>query len=110
MRCFFVETKEFSQQILIKNNGYYRNEGTISLPSFLLKVLFSNIVAFRREKKKIRLISIDIGLYFEKRAANLYTNEQNSYFYVKIGLWILTTNFTSTALLKVYKIILVINI
>jgi hypothetical protein len=27
-------------------------------------------------------------------------NAQNSYYYVKIGFWILTTNFTKTALNK----------
>ena len=36
---------------------------------------------------------------FEKRANKINTNAQNSYYYVKIGFWILTTNFTKTALI-----------
>ena len=37
---------------------------------------------------------------FEKRAANLIGMQKNNSFYVKIGLWILTTNFTKTAINK----------
>jgi hypothetical protein len=35
-----------------------------------------------------------LALIYEKRACKLYIRAQNNFFYVKIGLWILTTIFT----------------
>ena len=40
---------------------------------------------------------------FEKRVATKIRMYKKSSFYVKIGLWILTTNFTKTAFIKKEK-------
>jgi len=37
---------------------------------------------------------LTLDFIFEKRAANFIRRYNIAYFYVKIGLWILTTNFT----------------
>jgi hypothetical protein len=41
-----------------------------------------------------------LDIIFEKRAANFIRRHKIAYFYVKIGLWILTTNFTNIAMNK----------
>jgi len=63
--------------------------------------LFSQTLLLLERKKLIIIVVMLIWLYiFEKRAANLIEMQKNNSFYVKIGLWILTTNFTKTALYK----------
>jgi len=37
-----------------------------------------------------------VDFIFEKRAANLIRKYKIAYFYIKISLWILTTNYTKT--------------
>ena len=46
---------------------------------------------------------------FDKVITVFITNAQNSYLYIKISLWILTTNFTKLAFIK-SLFILVINL
>ena len=46
------------------------------------------------------VFTVKQAIIFEKRACKLNINAQNNFFYVKIGLWILTTNFTKIALAK----------
>ena len=41
------------------------------------------------------LFSLEKAFILRKEPAKLNTNAQNSFFYVKIGLWILTTNLTN---------------
>ena len=50
------------------------------------------------DKSLLSLYSVDIGLLFlRKELQILFEGTKLAYFYVKIGLWILTTNFTKIA-------------
>ena len=60
----------------------------------LNKALFSNFVVFIKKYGGYTCLHIKIGHFFKKRAANFIRRYKITYFYVKIGLWILTTNFT----------------
>ena len=63
--------------------------------------LFSQTLLFLKRKKGILLVfTLIMDIIFEKRAANFIRKYKIAYFYVKIGLWILTTNFTKIALVK----------
>ena len=46
-------------------------------------------------------------LFLRKRAVKLYTKYKIAYFYVKIGLWILTTNFNANSTSYIYMLTLV---
>ena len=43
---------------------------------------------------------VDITFYFKEKSCKLNKNAKNSFFNVKIGLWILTTNFTKAAFIS----------
>ena len=63
--------------------------------------LFSQTLLFWIEEKLLVLVlTLTLDIIFEKRAANFIRRYKIAYFYVKIGLWILTTNFTKTAFLN----------
>jgi hypothetical protein len=50
-----------------------------------------------RKKLIVLVHRLTLDIIFEKRAANFIRRYKIAYFYVKIGLWIFTTNFTKTA-------------
>jgi hypothetical protein len=57
-------------------------------------------------KKLIGLVlTFKLDFIIEKRAAKFIRRYKIAYFYVKIGLWILTTNFTKMALLYMFTLI-----
>jgi hypothetical protein len=66
----------------------------------LLYVLFSNLDGFGKKNPIVLVVRLTHVLIFEKRAANLIRMRKITFLYVKIGFWILTTNFTKTALLN----------
>ena len=72
---------------------------SISNFQLFFKALFSNFVAWI-EKLILLVFTLILDFIFEKRAANFIRKHKISNCYVKIGLWILTTNFTKTAFIK----------
>jgi hypothetical protein len=63
--------------------------------------LFSQTLLLLVRKNMIDFVfTVKQAIIFEKRACKLNINAQNNFFYVKIGLWILTINFTKIALAK----------
>ena len=64
-----------------------------------IMAFFSNFVAFG-EKKLINLVfTLTLVLILEKRAANLIRMRKIA-LSTKIGLWILTSNFTKTVFIE----------
>jgi hypothetical protein len=60
---------------------------------------FLKLCCFSRDEKGIDfVITLTLAIIFEKRAANLIRRHKIANCHVKIGLWILTTNITKTAL------------
>ena len=53
----------------------------------------------------INLIFTVIQDYFLEKSRKFNISAQNSFFYVKIGLWILTTNFKNTTFILITAII-----
>ena len=67
--------------------------------------LFSTKLLWDRKNLIDLVLTFTLNFFLEK-SCKLNTNAQNSYYYIKIGLWILTSNFTNTALdfnNKLYK-------
>ena len=56
------------------------------------------LLLFEEKKADCPYFTLTLGFILRKEL-KLNTNAQNSSFYIKIGLWILTTNFTKTALI-----------
>jgi hypothetical protein len=58
------------------------------------------VLLLERKKGIVLVFTLTLDIIFEKRAANFIRRYKMAYFYVKIGLWILTTNFTKIAIIK----------
>ena len=69
-------------------------------------MLFSQtLLLLGRRKADCPCFHVELGYIFGEKSCKLHKYAQNSFFYVKIILWILTTNFTETALLNDKRIL-----
>ena len=92
------ETEKIERKKNLKKRMSLRNCSN----HLLFLMLFSQTLLFWIEKKLIVLvITLSLDIIFEKRAANFIRRYKIAYFYVKIGLWILTTKVTKIAFIKV---------
>src|SRR3954464_14992415 len=73
-------------------------------PSFLIWLFSQALLLLDRKKLIFLVLTLTLKFIFEKRAANFIQRYKIAYFYVKIGLWILTSNFTNKAFLKYYRV------
>ena len=89
------ETEKIERKKNLKKKMSLRNCSN----HLLFLKLFSQTLLFWIEEKLLVLVpTLTLDIIFEKRAANFIRRYKIAYFYVKIDLWILTTNFTKTAL------------